>query len=285
MADATINDNTILELKKLALQGAEVKLPRSGDGVDGEIPFVVVPDGYHVENMEKLIWNEHNHRPQALKQTVNALDAPSFIEYYKLFADNHSRVFADETKSWVGAILDYHDADGTGNPRWGRHRLNLTLRKSREWLIWTGRNGQSKKFEQAEFAEFVEDNGPDFVEPSCATMIELARTLEAKKNVDFQSSLRLSNGQVQFTYQENVNGTFGAGKLEIPEQFVVAIPVYVGMPRERVTARLRWRLNGKQLAIWYDLLRADVLERDAFIGSLEDITDAIGVTIINGVPL
>jgi hypothetical protein len=81
-----------------------------------------------------------------------------------------------------------------------------------------------------------------------------------------------------------VKGTFGSGKIEIPEQFTIAIPVYVGTARVPLTARLRYRINGGKLVIWYDLLRASVIERDVFLAVLGGIQDGLKIGIINGAP-
>jgi uncharacterized protein YfdQ (DUF2303 family) len=249
----------------------------------GGIQFVVVPNDCRIESLEKFQHSDYADRPHRKKGVVTVLDAASFINYYQLFSDEHSRVFADETKSQVLAVLDYHGI-GENAPRWGQHRVRLDLRHSEEWKRWVGRNGQARKMSQMEFAEFVEDNTPDIVEPSAATMLEMARTLQAKTDVDFSSAIRTNNGQVQLKYSETVKGTYGSGQVDIPEEFKISIPVYVGTPRVTIRARLRYRLNAGKLSIWYDLLRPEAIERDAFMGTLEAIKDGIGVSIINGNP-
>ena len=270
-----LNNATIKELVRLGTLTADVRMV-------GEIPYAVFPADCKVESLERLLYSQYNARPDRTRQTVVVLDGGSFVDYFSLFSDEHSRVFADETLGQVLAVLDYHEAIGTGAARWGDHRLRFDLRKSPEWLTWTAHSGQSRKMVQVEFAEFLEDNSTDVLEPSAATMLEMARTLEAKTDVDYQSSIRLNNGQVQLTYNETVKGTYGSGKVEIPEQFVVAIPVYVGTPRIRLTARLRYRLVGGKLSIWYDLLRADAAEREAFRATLDAIQAGIESRIING---
>lgn len=271
-----ISDKTIRELLAIgAAQGSPKEV--------GGIPYAVIPNDCKVMDLSNFKYNDFSATPHRKKGTVSVLDAASFIEYYTLFCDVNSRVFADETTSKVLAVLDYHGA-GDGGPRWGQHRVNLTLRKSPEWMRWMGRNGQGNKMAQMDFAEFVEDNAPDIREPNAATMLEMARSLQAKTDVDFSSAIRTNNGQVQFKYTENVKGTYGNGNVEIPESFVIGIPVYVGSARVPITARLRYRLNSGKLSIWYDLLRADAIERDAFMSTLAEIKQGLSVTIINGVP-
>ena len=276
MADINLNDKTIKEIVNLGRATGEPKAV-------GGIAYAVIPNDSQVVSLAQYQHTDYAERPHRKKGTVAVLDAASFIEYYTLFSDEHSRVFADETKSQVLSVLDYHGI-GENAPRWGQHRVLLTLRHSEEWKRWIGRNGQAKKMSQMEFAEFIEDNTPDIIEPSAATMLEMARTLQAKTDVDFSSAIRTNNGQVQLKYTETVKGTYGSGNVEIPEEFKIQIPVYVGTPRVGIRARLRYRLNSSKLSIWYDLLRPEATERDSFIQTLAAIKDGLKVNIINGNP-
>lgn len=277
MADPlTLNEKTLADLVKLGRSATAIQFPK-----DGALPFVVIPNDYKVQNVTDLIYNEHNERPERKAGTIKVLDAPSFCEYFTAFHDEHSRVFADETTDRVLAILDYHGA-GDNAPRWGKHRIELTLRHSEEWKKWSAKDGERQT--QTEFAEFIEDNGPDIVTPEAATMLEVARDLSAKIDADFGSAVRMQNGSVQFKYSEQVKGTYGSGQVEVPERFVISIPVHVGSDRVSVTARLRYRINSGKLTFWYDLLRADQIERDAFMAVHAAIGKRLGVTIINGTP-
>lgn len=271
---ADLNQQTVKELVGLGRASAEVRQ-------SGNTPFVVIPNDHRVVQLRDTIINPDADRPIRKAGIVKVLDGLSFCEYYTLFHDEHSRVFADETEARILAVLDYHGI-GDNAPRWGQHRLDLTLRHSEEWAAWTGHSG--KRSPQMEFAEFLEDNAPDIVTPDAATMMECARSLSAKTDVDFGSAIRINNGSVQFKYTETVKGTYGAGNVDVPEQFVIAIPVYVGGERVRVTARLRYRIASGKLTFWYDLLRASAVERDAFLNIRSQIGSNLSVTIINGTP-
>lgn len=276
MGQEQLSDKMIADIVKLARGAVTVQTLDKGG-----VPFAVIPADCKVESLAAMLYNVHNERPQRKSGVVKVFDAPSFCEYFLKFSDEHSRVFADETASKILAILDYHGA-GENAPRWCAHRIELTLRKSEEWKLWTGNNG--KQLEQDKFATFLEDNAPDVIKPHGATMIEVARDLSAKTDVEFGSAIRLQNGSVQFKYTETVKGTFGNAQLDVPEKFVVAIPVYVGTERVEMTARMRYRINGGKLTFWYDLLRADVVEREAFLAVYREIAAKLGVTIINGAP-
>lgn len=93
-------------------------------------------------------------------------------------------------------------------------------------------------------------------------MLTISRNLQAKKKVDFKSDQNLSNGDIQFTYNETTTGT--AGQLEIPQEFTLGIPVYEGGAPYEVKARLRYRISEGKLTMWYDLVRPERMEEDAF---------------------
>jgi uncharacterized protein YfdQ (DUF2303 family) len=129
-------------------------------------------------------------------------------------------------------------------------------------MTMSGANG--KQMSQADFARFIEDNAPDCVAPSAADMIEIARSLEAKKAVNFSSAVRLDNGQSQLTYEETIQGTAAKGRLVVPELFDIGSPVFEGDGRYAVTARLRYRIaEGGKLSLWYDLVRPHKIIEDA----------------------
>lgn len=271
-----LTDKTLKEVVRL---GQLIGDPKTAT-VNG-VPFAVIPQDAKVEDLSKFLYNQYAERPHRKIANVKVLDAASFIEYWAQFSDDNSRAFADETKSSVLGILDYHAAH-EGNPRWGQHRVQLDLRHSEEWTRWVGNDG--KKLDQVSFAEFIEDNTPDIAQPPAAAMLEITRTLQVKKDVQFESDVRLNNGQTQLKFKEEIRGTWGIGMMEIPESFQVSIPVYVGSPRVPITARLRYRLSQGKLVIWYDLLRTEQIERDAFMATLAQIKGGIGVTVINGSP-
>ncbi len=167
-------------------------------------------------------------------------------------------------------------------PRWGQHRIDLSLRRSKEWLIWKAASG--KKFDQMDFAEFLEDNTPDITNPSAATMLEVARDLKVKTDVDFNSSFQQANGTVHFKYSEQVNGKFGSGNVDIPDSFTVSIPVHVGGARVPLTARLRFRILSGKIKFWFDLLRAEEVEHNAFVTTKDAIAKDLGIKLISGTP-
>lgn len=272
---AEMTEKTIQSIAQLARTTGD---PKIIDG--GNIPFAVIPQDSQVVSLEGYVYNERAERPQRVKQAVSVLDPDSFIEYYRLFSDENSRVFAYEPTISVTGVIDYHGALAGGSPRWCQHRLTLTLRESEEWKIWTGSNNKQRA--QMEFAEFLEQNATDISAPSPASIVEVARDLEGKSEVEFGSGTRTQSGQIQFRYSEQIKATVGGGAVAVPEEFIVSIPVFIGGPRIPMRALLRYRVREGKLTLWYTLVRPEEVKRTAFLEARNKIADALKIAVING---
>lgn len=261
-----------------------VKLARTSQGIIatvGNSQFAVIPNDLKVVHLNDEIDLRRTLGPRRKAGTVKVFDTESFCEYFTLFSDPNSRVFADETNNRILAVLDYHGA-GDNAPRWGEHRVDFNMRHSEEWNRWKAWDGQRKA--QMDFAEFIEDNAPDIVNPSAATMLEVSRDLRAKIDADFGSTIQMSNGSVRFRFSETVKGTFGSGDIDVPEQFTISIPIYLGCERVPLTARLRYRISSGKLTLWFNLLRAEAIEREAFYAARGAIEQKLSITVIDGIP-
>ncbi len=188
-------------------------------------------------------------------------------------------IFADLAQFMVLGILDYHKPE---DPSWCEHRITYTAPRSPEWATWTGRN--AKPMGQSDFAQFIEDNIVDIRTPPGAEMLEISRNLQAKKQVAFSSAIRLADGSQEFTYAEEVQGSSSKGKFAIPEKFTLGIPVFRGDQPYEVTARLRYRIDGGKLQLWYDLYRHKEIEKDAFDAIVGLIAEETAVEIWQGTP-
>jgi uncharacterized protein YfdQ (DUF2303 family) len=268
-------DNASVEL--LIQTGRNSAGPQQVTG--GNIPYVLVAEGYKAQALPELIYNEHNARPERIKAAVSLLDAASFIGYYNLFSDENSRVFAWEPEIKITAVLDYHGAH-EGAPRWGAHKAVLTLRQSEEWKIWTANS--NKQFTQQGFAEFLEQHSLDISSPTPAGMMEIARDLQATTEVDFGSSQRMQDGQVRFKYTESTKTTVGGSDITVPERFTLNIPAFIGSEDTKLEALLRFRIKDQKLVIWYTLVRPEEVIRTAFLICRNQIEQALGITILNG---
>lgn len=237
----------------------------------------LVPSGYSVEDLTPL-FDKYRETPRRKFADVSHDTADSFIEYWKLFNSEASRIFADPDAVSFTAILDYHGA-GTDTPAgWRKHQSSFTLKQTPDWKTWLGSN--RKTMTQLQFAEFIEDNISDIISPPAADMVEVSRHLEATKNAQFGSSSRTNNGQVQFKYQEEIKATVGSSQVEVPESFKLRLMAYQGTDPVEVTARLRYRIADGKLSMWYDLHRPHKIAEQAFNNALAQIKEGCGSVLI-----
>jgi uncharacterized protein YfdQ (DUF2303 family) len=243
-------------------------------------PFVVAPTDYEIKRPEVPLW------PSRIAQEVDLHDATSFSAYVNDFKEKTTTVFLDEDQRTFTAILDYHQASGGKEdvaPRWCDHVATFTAATTPEWDTWFGSN--KKAFGQVEFATFLEDNLIDVAEPPGADLLEITRTLEAKKDVSYSSAIRLNNGSVRINYDEAIKGTANtqAGVIEIPEQFTLQIQVIKGGSQFRFPARFKYRLKDRSLYLWYEIVRPHKILEQAMAETVAAIQEATGMTIRKGV--
>lgn len=240
---------------------------------DDGIPYTVIPEDYRVQSLEKML-----DAPVRKRGKIALNDAKSFIAYFNKH-DFASTIYGQINPPRFLAVIDDHGKSDAG---WREHLAEYKCPLSDEWTTWVRSN--TRQMTQAEFAKFIEDNLPDVVTPPGADMLEISRSLEAKKKVNFASGIRLQNGQTELTYEEEIQGTAAKGKLQIPEIFSLGIPVLDGGPRYKVDARLRYRINEGRLAFWYDLVRHHKVLEDAVMDVWKEISDQTKREILNGDP-
>ena len=270
------NDSDHLGDMQTAIEaGAALGDPRSvvptNEGV-----YAVVPKNWEIRDLEKYL-----PKPLRVRQHVTLNDTVSFIEYVKAYAQQPTtRLFFANEGETFDAVIDYHESAGA--PAWCEHIASFKPVRSVEFTTWMDRN--RKQFTQIDFARFLEENLPDVVEPEGAVLLEVALTMEAKKEVTFSSGVRLTNGQIQFQYDEEVRGIAKKGTLEIPEQFVLGIAIHENGPAYRIPVRLRWRLQEGKEIFWYEIVRPHRFVQDAIKEIRAKVTTDTGYPVLTGVP-
>lgn len=227
------------------------------------------------------LYDAHRPTPARKTGTTTVRDAASFAAFWAKHSDNTSEVYADADRLSVTAVLN---ADSPTAADWGDHRLRLELRETDAWKQWAANDG--KLLEQEQFAEFIEDHLPEILDPAAAEMLEIAQSISGTVKAEFTSGTRLATGQRQLSYVETITTKAGQkNNLVIPETFIVGLLPFEGLTEGyRITARLRYRIEGTGLRIGYKLDRPGDSRKKAF----EDITAAIGeqitTPILNGTP-
>lgn len=225
---------------------------------------------------------EHTGKPPRKSGTTTVRDVDSFLAYFDKHGNDDSEVYADVERRTITAVLDAHTAE---DARWGGHRLQLSLRETMAWRAWTSMDGQLVP--QGQFAEFIEDNLVDLVEPDSATMLELAQSFEATTSAEFQSSQRLDSGQRTFTYAEEVQAKAGhKGEITIPATLVLALAPFEGTERYKVTARFKYRLDRQkgELRLGFKIERPEDILTAAFNDIRTLIDSDVPMAVLNGAP-
>lgn len=232
---------------------------------------LVSPDGsIKVIDLEDQL-DRHREAPRRKAGKYAVDDAASFLAYLGKHGDADSEVWADSSAATVTGVLDGNTGDGA---RFEQHRVVYTARPTDAWKAWLKLDGQL--VDQSTLAEHLEDRALDIIEPSAADMLELAQTFTATIGVNFESSKRLSSGERQLEYREQVDAKAGhAGRLDIPEKFVLAVQPFEGSEKYKVTVRLRYRITNGALRIGYRIERPEDVARDAFAGVVTEIQTAL----------
>lgn len=232
-------------------------------------PAVMKPAGASVELFEQL-----RALPMRSKVDFTALTATAFIDYYKQFATSDSVIVYSTQSGLFKAVIDYHTAQ---SPDWCQHVMTYTCQQSEEWKSWMASN--ARDMDQESFAAFIENYQTDIQNPPAAEMMEIARSLQANTDVKFRSAVRLDNGQVQFAYNEVVNGQAGeTGQLAIPQIITLGLRPFVGGPAYRVEARFRYRIKDAKLVMRYELVRPHRIIEDAVAALVVDIKEQTAAT-------
>ena len=245
-------------------------------------PFVVVPKGYEVRSLEALYPTPYR------KKGDTALNDPkSFIAMVNDQGTAATKVYGTvKPAPSFKAVFNDHEDDGdhaTSLAGWRDHTATYACPLSAEWQAWFGSNGRAMT--QQQFAEFVEQNELDILSPDSdrvPSMKEVAHEMEAKNNASVTQGTRLDNGQIQFSYNEDIKGTVSKGKFEVPQMFAISIPVFDGGSAITIPARFRYRITPGGFTLFYELVRPHKVLEVATAAVWTQIEDGTGRTIFNG---
>jgi uncharacterized protein YfdQ (DUF2303 family) len=234
---------------------------------DLEVPFVLVPDGYSLKDLESL-----RPGPRRIRETIDLHNLTSFTDYVNKWKDDDSVIFANTGERSLRAVLDYHNPVGAS---WGSHRANYVAKMSREAVAWMASNSSPQN--QQQFAEFIEDRIGDVVKPEGADLLERVLKLQIITKATFRSALRLQTGQVQLAYsEEDENGT-----VELPEKIEI-IPLFHNGQGYKLDARLRYRLTEGKVHFTYKLLEIDRAIEQAFDEVVERVRAVTSLSVLMG---
>jgi uncharacterized protein YfdQ (DUF2303 family) len=262
IVDTTDTVRTVVELTQRAM--TPVKL------APGAIYAVATADGkVHTIDLTADQYLANPRRPYGI---YHLRDTESWLAVWAKWYQTsiaQPEVFADVDNLQVVAVFDPAPAEETDSGLqggWRQHRAQLQLRKSDALMRWTALQGRTTPIGQVDFADFLEDNLVDIVEPDAARVLEVVSTLHATSRVTFKSGIRLTDGQRQLTWVESTTAAGGtSGNLEMPPTITLGLPVFEGSKvRDRITARMRYRINDGKLTFTVRLDRIDDVIANAF---------------------
>lgn len=210
------------------------------------VKLALVPKGCTLEDLERF-----GYRPRRLSAAPIFVSLDSFIAYLEEFKNETSKVYADSVTGCLCARIDGH---AVGAPSFMVHSARFAPKETEEWKRWKAKDNQY--LSQSDFAEFIESNVQDITRPDGATMLEIAKTFEAKTSTEFKSGVRLDNGNHKLTFAQETTARAGtSNELEIPTEFDLALIPFAFGEAFPITARLRYRVgDDKALKFKYQLI-------------------------------
>jgi len=216
--------------------------------------------------------------PDHIRQTVTLDDGESLTRYTNRFSDSRTILIADIDLLTVTAALDWHESkDMQCAPMPAAHNATLKLRESEEFSRWNEMEGTLHN--QMEFAEFLDENASDIVDPAPTVMIEIARDLEATQGVAFKSSNRLQTGERSLVYETE---THTKGDMKVPTQFTLQIPLFVGEPPIDIKASFRFRPSSQGLKLGFVWRRVEYRRQAEFSAIAHRVSEATGCPLMMG---
>lgn len=246
----------------------------------GEARFLVLPPHYALHEVTDQV-EKADAEPRRERGTVTLKSIDSLLAVLK----DHDRadlacVYADPDTLQIVAVLNDHRHD---TPGWRDWRVQYRAELTPEAKRWLENNGAARAKDQTAFAEFLEDNIADIQEPDAQDLLTVATTIQATTGIEFKSGRRLQDGQVQLQYVENIDAKAGAnGALTIPKTFTLGLRLFKNGDGYKMTARLKYRLNGGSVKFWYELDRPERALEDAFDGYVQRLRAESGYLVVLG---
>lgn len=246
------------------------------------LPFVILADGEGRERVEYLSMSQEF--PAYATGKITLVDPESFVKWVGEFATDSTKLYADISKGTVVAIIDDHFRPQGDQVLAGWRELSATYapKKSPEWQQWREISGKAFA-SPSEFGEWLQDHVQDVVEPAGAELMQIALSMRVKRDENWGTIERLSNGDVKFNYANSVTAEATVGdkkSVAIPEEITLSIPIYESIDPKKVEvkARLKFRLQGG-VRVWIELDRPELHERAAMIEAFRQIREGVKAPI------
>jgi uncharacterized protein YfdQ (DUF2303 family) len=229
----------------------------------------------HLKDGSLIVAAPKEDKPRFLTACPTFHDPGAFNAYVNAFKQTATRLFYMQDGNFL-AVFDYHSAAPI--PAFGDHKAILALKRSPEWAEWAKHSGEAMG--QQAFAEFIEDNARDILQPDPETMLRVASGLHATVGATFRQATNQANGQIQLSFDETINGTVNGKEEAIPTTFQVGLRPFMGCERYPVDCRLRYRIersSGAALKLHFKALHLDPITEAALEGIVARVRDETGI--------
>lgn len=288
----------------LVKAGATPQIVAVQRGDEGVASVLLTPPGMAVSSLKKFV-DEYLPNPERRKGTAHFQELGSFVAHANAFKGTSSAIFAEPSPNApkLTSVLDYHETgpdEDRIKARHCQHRGVYHFPLDEAWKTWT--EIAEEKMSQVDFAEFIEKNILDVVEPSAAVgsarlwaenagltfatpaqMMAFSRGLAVAVDRRVTNAITLGSGEGQLSFSEEHRD--GAGQpLRIPGALLVQIPVFRSGVAYQIPIRLRYRVSGGSV-IWTLIPhRPDRYFDDAFLEARNYAADQTKLPVFVGTP-
>jgi uncharacterized protein YfdQ (DUF2303 family) len=216
------------------------------------IPHAIVPEGYSLENLERV-----RAEPKRTRGNFAVVTGDAFNRTVCLLRKGAGRplpIFFGRsgTEATVTAVLNFDD--------WRDLTVTLAQKLSDPFREWYGKNGAAQA--QRAFALFLEERTAHVVKPDGAALLELARKFKANVSVRYQSVIEQENGDNSLEFiQTTEAGSAGAkSRMKVPNFITLLMPVWHGGEPVKFEARFGYSISDDgKLALSFEILNLSEL--------------------------
>jgi uncharacterized protein YfdQ (DUF2303 family) len=230
------------------------------------IPHAIVPEGYELANLERVLPQPKRTRgdfpvvtAEAFNRTVKLLRGTAPAGRLPIFFGRQ------DTSARVQAVLNFGD--------WRDLTVTLAQKLSEPFMEWYRLNTRPQT--QRAFALFLEERTSHVVKPEGASLLELCRKFKATVTVRFQSHVDDANGDGSLEYLQTSEAGSAAAKqrMKVPSFITLFLPVWHGGAPVKFDARFGYSISDDgKLSLTFEILRLNELLAE----ELRKIVEAIG---------
>jgi uncharacterized protein YfdQ (DUF2303 family) len=250
---------------------------------DRDVVVGQLPDNWSLQHLDLEPFELVPHRKRG---TVKVHTTESLLDYIDLQeeeGDTPLAVIWVQPEAFTAvAVLNGHNSTGPG---WGDHRAELKLRPTLEWEAWS--KADKNWFRAEELAEFIEEWRHTIAEPPTADLLDMVRNFRATQKVLFRQEIIEKSGDRALEYVTETEATAGpAGRLAIPDEFILVLAPFDGAGLRPIAARFRYRLpsGGGTAHFGVVLDQPAQVARTAFEDEIARIHQHAPFTVLVGTP-